>query len=252
MIWIFWRCFIHYIRRLSRDLLGLCIFIALPVLLVFVLSSVALQNTENQIYVNGYNMVSTYVSVGMMLMFQLNGGVYLLNHLNHDFMRPMRWRLRVSPVSTHFLVFAATTASLVFTVLQGIMIMIFTALFFDAYWGNIVITILVIIVVSLISQFINFILFFLVRNVSTAESLSWFISWSMAALGGIMFPLPDNVFFNFMKQYGTPFALGQNIIKESGFLGSSNTNLLICSIILLGLTAILAFIVITMGKRKFD
>lgn len=249
---IFLVSFIHYIRRLSRDIFGLLIFIALPVLLVFVLSTVASQNTEEQFIISGYNMLSSQVAIGMMLMFQLNGGIYLLNYLNQDLIKPMKWRLRVSPVHTYTLVFAATAACLVFTVIQGLFIVIITALFFDAYWGNIGITIMVIIIVSLISQFINFILFFLVRNLSTAEYLSWFISWSMAALGGVMFPLPDHSFFRFMKQYGTPIALGHNMIRGSGSLGSSDVNLMFNFVILLSVMILLAFAVIIIGNRKLD
>ncbi len=247
---IFLVSFNYYMRRLSRDIFGLLIFILLPVILVFVLSTVALQNTGDVAYISGYNMLSSHISIGMMLMFQLNGGIYLLNYLNQDFMKPRKWRLRVSPVHNHTLIFAATAACLIFTVVQGLCIVMITALFFDAYWGNIGITIMVIIIVSLISQFINFILFFLVRNLSTAEYLSWFIAWSMAALGGVMFPLPDNSFFRFMKESGTPIALGRNIIMDSGSLGSHD--IFIKTIILISVAVILAFIVIIMGNRKLD
>ncbi len=247
---LFWISFFHYLRRLSRDAFGLLIFVVLPVVIVYILSMVASQNTEEQIYVSGYNMITTHISLGMLLMFQLNGGVYLLNYLNHDLLRPMKWRLKATPSTTYILVFAGMAACLIFSVFQGILVVVCTALTLDAYWGNLWVTLLVIVIISMISQLINIILFLYIRNLSTAENVSWFISWIMAVLGGLMFSLPDNAFFRFMKQYGTPFSLAQSAVRESGFLGTSFTNMLVCLAALLGITVFLAVIVIALGRRK--
>lgn len=252
MIQLFWVNFFHYLKRLSRDYFGLTIFTVLPVGLVFILSSVVNKNPEGDVYVNGYNMVTTFLATGMMIMFQLNSGLYILNCLNNDLAKAMKWRLKASPAPLNIMILAGTTACLVFSILQGVLIIIFTKLFMAAYWGNIWITLLVLILTSLISQFINIILFLLIRNLSIAEYLSWFISWSMATLGGLMFPLPENKFFNVTKQYATPYALAQNIIKESGFLGSSSEKLVIYLILLILVTIVLAFIVILLGRRKFQ
>ncbi len=247
---LFWVSFFHYLRRLSRGYLGILIFVALPLVIVWVLSFVYSQNTEEQIYVFGYNMISTNISIGMMLIFQLSGGIYLLNYLNHDLIKPMKWRLKASPCATYTLVFSGTAACLVFTVLQGILIVVGTSLLQDAYWGNVWIVIFVIVLVSIISQFLNITLFLYIRNVNTAEYISWFLSWAMAVLGGLIFTLPDNAFFSFMKQYGTPFSLAQSAIRESGFLGTSSTNMLVCIAALLGIAGILAVLVIKLGRRK--
>lgn len=247
---LFWVSFRHYLRRVSRDPFGLLIFVVLPVVLVYILSFVYSQNTTEQIYVDGYNLVSTYIAIGMLLMFQLNGGIYLLNCLNHDLIKPMKWRLKASPCHTDTLVFAGTAACLLFTVLQGLLVVAITALFQDAYWGSLWVVIIVIILISIISQLLNMILLLYIRNINTAEYISWFISWIMAVLGGAMFTLPDNAFFRFMKQYGTPFSLAQSAIRESGFLGTSSTNMIICLTALLGITVILAIAVILLGRRK--
>ncbi|KAF0194146.1 MAG: ABC transporter [Bacillota bacterium] len=247
---LFWVSFRHYLRRVSRDPFGLLIFVVLPVALVYVLSLVYTQNATEQIYVEGYNMASTYIAIGMMLMFQLNGGIYLLNFLNYDLMKPMKWRLKASPCPTYTLVFAGITACLIFTVLQGLVVVACTALFLDAYWGNLWIAAVVIVLISLISQMLNMILFLYIRNLNTAEYISWFLSWSMAVLGGLMFALPNNSFFNFMKQYGTPFSLAQSAIRESGFLGASVINMWICLAALMGITAILAVTVVKLGRAR--
>ncbi len=251
MTWsLFKTGFSHYLRRLSRDPIGILVFVVLPVVLVYILSFVYTQNTTEQIYVSGYNMVSTHIAYGMMLMFQLNGGIYLLNCFNHDLIKPMKWRLKASPCHTYTLIFAGAAACLVFTILQGIIIVASTSLFLDAYWGNLWIVLLVIGLVSVISQLLNMILLLYIRNISTAEYISWFLSWAMAVLGGLMFPLPDNALFRFMKQYGTPFSLAQTVIRESGFLGTSLMDMWICLGMLAGFTVILAIIVIVLGRRK--
>lgn len=242
--------FRHYLRRLSRDFFGLLIFVVLPVVLVWVLSSVYTQNAEEQIYVDGYNMISTRIAVGMMLMFQLIGGIYIINHLNHDLIKPMKWRLKSSPLPTHGFIFAGAVACLIFTVLQGLIIVACTTLFLDAYWGNLWVAVLVIVLISFISQMLNMVLLLYVRDVNTADTLSWFLSWAMAALGGLMFSLPDNAFFRFMQQYGTPFSLAQSAIRESGFLASSSVNMWIYIVALMGIAAILAVVVIPLGRRK--
>ncbi len=250
MRYLFWVNFGHYLRRVSRDPFGLLIFVVLPVALVFVLGFAYTQNTTETIYVDGYNMASTYIAVGMMLMFQLNGGIYLLNCLNHDLIKPMKWRLKASPCPVHISIFAGIAACLLFTVLQGLLVVVSTALLLDAYWGSLWVTVSVIVLISIISQLLNIILLLYVRKVSTAESISWFISWAMAVLGGMMFTLPDNTFFRFMKHYGTPYSLAQRAIRESGFFGTSFATALVCLAALMGITAIMAAVVVILGRRK--
>lgn len=247
---LFWISFKYYLRRASRDPFGLLVFVVLPVVLVYILSFVYTRNPDEQIYVAGYNMISTHIAVGMMLLFQLNGGIYLLSFLNNDLLKPMKWRLKATPCHAHTFVFAGTAACLLFTVFQGLMVVAATALFSGAYWGSLWMTVLVIVIISMISQLLNMVLLMLIRNISTAEYLSWFIAWCMAALGGLMFPLPDNAFFRFMSQYGTPFALARSAIMESGFLGTSYLTMWICVLVLLLITLILAALVIVLGRRK--
>lgn len=249
---IFFVGFRNNLRRASRDPLGLLIFVVLPIFLVFILSFVYTPNNSEEVFVSGYNMIASYIAVGMMIMFQLNGGVYLLYTFHHDLMRPMKWRLRSTPCPTYILVFSGTAACIIFTVLQGLLIVLFTSVLFKAYWGNLLITLFVILLLSIISQFINMILLLTIRNLSTAEYLSWFFSWIMAVLGGLMFALPDNSFFRFMKVYGSPYSLAQTAIKESGFQGTSISNLFISIGALVGIMILLAGIVIILGRRKIQ
>lgn len=244
--------FQYYLRRIAREPLGLIIFVVLPVLLVFILSFVYTQDKSKEIFVSGYNMVASYLAIGMTLMFQLNGGLYLLNIFYHDLMKPMKWRLRSTPCPTYTMIFAGIAACIIFTVLQGLMIVFLTSVFFDAYWGNLFVSFVVILFLSIISQLINMILLITMRSLSTAEFFSWFLSWIMAVFGGLMFPLPDNSFFRFMKEYGSPFSLAQTAINESGFLGTSVANLLLSMAVLFGIVLLLAVIVIQLGRRKLQ
>ncbi len=242
--------FRHYIRRMIRGWFGLFIFIVLPVVIAALISFIYSQNTTENIYANGFNMVSTRISIYMMLLFQLNGGIYLLDFLNHDLFKPMKWRLKASPCQTHTLIYAGTVACTVFTTLQGLLIIAASTLLLDAYWGNLWVTILVVIFISLISQLMNMLLFVLVRNVSAAESLSWLIASIMAMLGGVMFSLPDNAFFRFMKEYGTPYSLAQSAILESGFPGTSETGVWVYLTGLFGIVVLLCMLAVPIGRRK--
>lgn len=249
---IFIVAFRNYLRRVSRDPLGLLIFVVLPIFLVFILSYIYNQNNPVEAYVSGYNMAASYVAMGMMVLFQLNGGVYLLYTFHHDLMKPMKWRLRSTPCPTYTLLFAGTAACIIFTFLQGVLIVIVTSVLFKAYWGNLWITLIVILLLSIISQFLNMILLFTMRNLTAAEYLSWFLSWIMAVLGGLMFPLPDNSFFRFMKLFGSPYSLSQTAIREAGILGTSVSNLIISMGALIGIVILLAGIVIILGRRKLQ
>lgn len=247
---LFWLNFRNYFRRSNRDPFGILIFVVLPVILVYVLSYVHNQNTDEQIYVMGYNMASSYIAVAMMLLFQLNGGIYLIQYLNNDLVDAMKWRLKASPCHTHTMIYGAVAACLLYTILQGILIVAITAFFMDAYWGNLWITVLVILMISIIAQLIGMILLIIFRNVTTAEYISWFIGWVMAIFGGMIFTLPDHTFFKFMKEYGTPFSLAQSAIRESGFMGNSLGNMYACLAALLTIIVALGAVVVVLGRRK--
>lgn len=247
---LFWLNFRHYLRRLFRDPFSLLMFTALPILLVLILGYVYTRNSTEELYVNGYNMASTYLSMGMMLMFQSSSGIFLLACLNHDLVGPMRWRLHASPCATRVSVFSAAAACLIFTILQGLVIVACTAWFLDVYWGNIWITMATILIISVISQLISMILLMFTRNVSAADYVLWGVSWASAILGGFMFPLPDHAFFRFMERYGTPFSLSLYAIQESGFLGTSIVNSLINLAILGIVTVAMGVVVVLLGRRR--
>lgn len=242
--------FRHYFRRCSRDPFSLLVFIGLPVIISGILSYVYSRSQAGEIYVNGANMVATHISIHMMLLFQLNGGLYLLNYLHYDLLRPMKWRLKATPCETHAVVLAAAFSCSVFTTLQGLLIVGFTSWLFDAYWGSFWITALTVLLISLISQLLSMLLLVLTRSVGTAEGISWALSTGMAILGGLMFTLPDNAFFRFMQTYGTPYSLARHAILESGFMASSAASIGTFFAGLLGILVLLCLATVPLGRRK--
>ncbi|TCT16129.1 ABC-2 family transporter [Natranaerovirga pectinivora] len=247
---LFLVAFKQYFTRLTRDPFGLAIFTGLPVLLVVILGMVYTQNATEEIYHNGYNMANTYIGTGMLLMFLSMSGIYLLNYLDFDFNKNMKWRLRSLPCSTHILVFAATVACTVFMIIQGVLVVGITTFFLDAYWGNIGVTLSVVILMSIFSMFLNIILFFYVKNLRIAETFAWGIAWGMGVFGGLMFDLPNNAFFTFMREYGTPYALGHKAIMSSGFIEPSYTNVWIGLIGLFLIVVLFGLLVALLGRRK--
>ncbi len=242
--------FLHYLRRSLREPFTLIIYIVLPVIISGVLNSIYTWNPSGNTSLNGYNMVATYISVGMMLLFQLSGGLYLLNYLYYDLMRPMKWRLKAAPGETAIIIYAAASCCTVFCAVQGLLIVGLTSWLFNAYWGNMFITVLTIFLVSLIAQMLGMLLLLLTRSVGVSEGIVWTLSNGMACLGGMLFPLPDNAFFGFLKIYGTPFSLANSAIFESGFLKSTETSPWIFLLILLGIAVTLCLIAIPLGRRR--
>ena len=242
--------FRHYLRRSLREPFTLMIYIALPVVISGVLNAIYTWNPSGSTSLNGYNMVATYISVGMMLLFQLSGGLYLLNYLYNDLMRPMKWRLKAAPGETAVIIYAAASCCTIFCALQGLLIVCLTAWLFNAYWGNLFVTVLTIFVVSIISQMLGMLLLLLTRSVGVSEGIVWALSNAMAALGGMLFPLPDNALFGFVKIYGTPFSLASSAIFESGFLKSTQNSPWIFVLILLGIAGTLCWIAIPLGRRR--
>lgn len=242
--------FRFYITRMIRSWFGLFVFVVLPVLISAVISMIYSQNAVEEIYVNGYNMVSTYISIYMLLLFQLNGGTYLLDFINRDLLKEMKWRIRVSPNPHFIFIFICILACTIFTTLQGVLIIISSSLLLDVYWGNIWIAVCVVVLISIISQLLNMLFLLLTGNAGTAESLSWSLSTVMVVLGGAVFNLPDNVFFRFMKDYGSPYSLANRAILESGFLKTSRVGSWFYLILLLVIVIILALVTIIIGRRK--
>lgn len=239
-----------YLRRMLRDPLGLLIFTVVPLFIVWVLSFVYSNSTEENIFVSRYNMVTTHLAIHMMILFQLNSGIYLLNYLHYDFAKSMKWRLRSTPCPTHTFIFSCIAACSIFNIAQGLLIVGFSAIFMDVYWGNPWVTLLIVMLISLFSQLLNILLFLFVKNLGLAETLSWFFSWIMAVLGGMMFSLPDTAFFTFMKTYGTPYSLAQTAIKSSGFIDPSISTVWICIAALVFIILLFAGLVIRLGRRK--
>jgi hypothetical protein len=243
--------FKHYFTRLIRDPFGLAIFTVLPILLIWLLGSIYTSNAQDEIYVQGYNMVTTHIGIGMLLLFSLNGGAYILHYLSHDFSKNMKWKLKSTPCPIHILAFASILSCTFFMFVQGLLVIAITHFFLDAYWGNLWVTLLVVLTTSIFSTLINIIFFFTTKSLTLAETISWVSAWIMAALGGLMFDLPQNAFFEFMKVYGTPFALAQTAIKSSGFVAPSVSTTILCVAILSLLNILLGIIVFYLGRRSF-
>lgn len=247
----FWVSFHLYLRRAVRDWLGWILFIILPIGIVVVLSLIGSNGDTPNYIQNGYNMPATHASVGIVLMFQLIAGGYLLHYFKHDFFGTIKWRLRAAPCPVHNHIFTGIAACTIFTVLQGLFVAASTAIFLNAHWGNWAITVLSILLISLIAQLVNTVLLLIIKSANNAGFLSWAIAYVMTALAGVLFALPDNSFFAFTQKYGTPVALAKTLIMESGKLrGLGNHAIPICLVALSGYIICFAVVAIILGRRK--
>jgi ABC-type multidrug transport system permease subunit len=211
--------FSHYLKRTLKEPVGLGILVGLPVILIVILSGVYNNNFEGNVYVDGFNMISTNIAIPMMVSFQFFGGSILLDHLHADFRSTRKSRLFATPIkNSHFLA-GAFLGSLLASFVQGVLVLIISSLFLKAYFGNLWITLTVMLISGMIAQLLVLIWFILFPKKSTAEAFVQITSWGMMIGSGFTFGTPEapNALQEFLMTY-LPLSLGINAIMDSGFI----------------------------------
>lgn len=211
--------FSHYLKRTLKEPVGLGILVGVPVTLIVILSGVYSNNFEGDVYVDGFNMISTNIAIPMMISFQFFGGSVLLDYMHADFRSTRKARLFSTPVkNSHFLA-GAFLGSLLASFVQGVLVLIISSLFLNAYFGNLWITLAVLLTSSMFAQLLVLIWFILFPKKSTAEAFIQISSWAMMIGSGFTFGAPEapNALQEFLMTY-LPLSLGINAIMDSGFV----------------------------------
>lgn len=173
---------------------------------------------EDPFVFGDYNVTASTTMPIFLLAFQFFNMGIMLHYLYHDLKGDMRWRLRATPNSTLSYVLPAFTASWLFSVLLGLVIVAASVLFLGAYLGSLLVTLVVLLLVSLFASFLAMLLFLFIEKFSLANTLVYVISFALMILSGMFFSLGDGAFGDFFSQYGTPLVLGQHAIIYAGGL----------------------------------
>ncbi|MCL2201316.1 MAG: ABC transporter permease [Oscillospiraceae bacterium] len=244
----------NYFKRFFRDYKENMLLLIIPIGLTIVYSLF-----ESPEVVPGYNTQSSFAMVIIMIGFQFFNGGIMLHYLYRDLRGDMKWRLRSTPQELMSFVLPAFVANWLFSVVLGIIIIVISVAFLNAYVGSFLILGLVLLFVSLIASFVAMLIFFLTKKYNAANGLIYVVSFGHFILSGQFFiPLGSGAFAQFMFSYGTPISLGLRAVTYSGamrnimFLGPAmregqdwfNIG------ILAALAVVLGVITIVVGKVK--
>lgn len=214
--------FKFHILRVSKELLGHLILVFLPILLIsffyyvnssaILTSGAAINTTE----------VSTVLTIGFALTFQIYGSAISFETFGHDFLSPIHDRLLAAPVSPRKIVFSVLFTGIVVSFLQTIVIVIFNQLF-----GTVIL--------------------FLTKKVKTATAITSLYGVLAPIIMQLYFPLPDTKIFNLLEKYLTPISLAKT--ATFGILNQNYRDLL-AGLIPLMILIVILFILIKPLSRK--
>ena len=238
--------FRHYLMRALKDPQTVLILVMLPLGIVAITSMI--ETGEN--FVNGYNITATFNAVFNFTAFQFFSGAWLIHYLHTDFSRDVRWRLQSAPVSRLTFFFAATAGIWVFTILQGLLIIAVTSVFFNAYWGNPLILAAVLLIISVMAQLVSILIFLFTRTLHSGNAVIMVFIFGMMIISGMMFSLGSSAAAVFLRTHGTPLSLASRAILYSGFILDDMDSALFNIAVLSVIVVVMCAAVVIFGRRR--
>ncbi|MEK3735135.1 ABC transporter permease [Paenibacillus sp. FSL M8-0334] len=231
--------------RLIREPIGQLLLLVLPLIIISVIGTVITGPIEGMDGVPSIDWMTTITIFTV----QFFGGTYLMSLLNDDLLQTRKWRTYSLPIHVAFYSSSLILACALFSTLQGFVMVLFTKWVFGVQWGSLGWVLLVLAVFSLFAQFIHLALVLSIKSFKLSERVSEIIGLGLLVLTGLMFPLPDHAFFNWMSSYGNPVMLGQRAV--TGMLPEGDAARAGVSLALLaGITAFFMIISFILGRRR--
>lgn len=235
----------YALRRMMRSWLAHLLLIAVPLCVISVLGLVLRGTTNAQYGVPGLD----WISVGLVISFQLFGGSYTIAYFKDDFFSPRRWRLAALPMDVGTYGISLLLASALTSVFQGLVLVLFTQWVYGVTWGPIGWVMLVLLVMSLQSQLASLVFTLSANSYKLAERLSEVYGIGSMVFAGMIFTLPDTPFFQFMSTYGNPVSLGMSAVF--GMTDGSPAGRIALSVgLLLAAAAAFAAVALLLGRRR--
>ena len=241
-----------YVSRLCRDVKEVALLTVIPIGLTIINGLF-----EAPIVLYDYNVLTSINMPSLLLAFQFFNMGIMLYFLYKDFRGDMRWRLRAAPVSLFSFILPAFVANWIFSIMLGIVIILISVLFLNAYLGNLLVFAAVLLIVSLMATFLSMLIFLFTRTYRAANGLVYVISFGLMILSGFMVPVGDSAVMRFFATSGTPLSLGQRAIIYSGAIndvlpagGRGMEQSLINIGILAAVTLVIAVVTIITARRR--
>ena len=210
--------FKHYFKRSLIEPLGIIMLIIFPIIIILINLAVV-TGFQDAVYVNGYNLTASSISIIIVVFFQFFGGSYIAAYIKEDIKGAISWRLFSAPVRSNTFVLAAAAASWLISLVQGLFVVVFVVLFLNVSWGSIPVLLLTLAALSAISQCMYLLCTILPKKKGTASALPQLISWAMILASGNMINFGSNAVLDFLGSIPSPIVLGNRALWGAGIVG---------------------------------
>lgn len=191
-----------YLFRLLKDYLGHIILIGLPLVLITLMVSI----NRNVPGAPPVEEASLYIGLIYILMFQGFGAAYTFEGLEHDFFRPFKDRLLMSPLHPMRFVYANLFFSTLVSYAQSLLLLGYIVLVFGAEIPNLLGVLGILFIAVLFAQLLAALFIFLFKKAARAQlAITIYIIAGMA-LAGFFVPLPESPFTLWARTYSSPLA----------------------------------------------
>ncbi|MBD2867134.1 ABC transporter permease [Paenibacillus arenilitoris] len=197
--------------RLVRNYIGLLLLLIVPIVMLTIFSLIlsGMTNEEGNPYFNE-------TALTMVLTFQLFGGSSVMHYLNYDLFTLNRERMFVAPFNRTMYALSIMIFGSIFSVLLGIVLMIYSQYVLGMVWNNWAWTIYLITLMSVLSSIVCVIFTCVVKKFKLAGRLSEIYGVGFVMLAGLFFPMPQNAVFDFLGSYGNPLTLSIGAVRAGG------------------------------------
>jgi len=191
-----------YTLRLLKDKVGHLILIGLPLVLITIM--VAL-NEEN-IPAGEFDDMVLYIGLTYIVMFQGFGAAYTFEGLEHDFYKPFRSRLLVSPVNPIKFVFSQIGLSIIVSFIQSLLLVGYLVVMYGINIPNLAGVILALLLGVILSQLLASIIIFLVKKANLAQAIITVYIIIAMLVGGFFVSFSESSLTSFLEQFSSPLA----------------------------------------------
>ncbi len=227
--------------RMLRDYIGHIALILFPIVLISIFAYIYQDVAE------GRGHVVAFLTTGFVLMFHYFAAQYSVEFIYKDLGTPMKDRLLASPKNIALFPLIAIALSSVIAFIQSLIVLLYATVILNADFPSLIALLPIFFLAILIAQ--------LIAGIITLVTKSSAIGSGSAIGMGILFPflaqfnspLPDNIFLNFMRDFGTPVSLAMTSIN--GVNSGDMQDATIAIIVMIGLIGGLSLMVLTLTRR---
>jgi len=217
--------------------------------------------TDGGRIINGFNVGATDNATFNAIFFMFFSGMIVTDYLYSEFRTDLRWRLMATPIRFSKFVTSAIVASMIVTIINTIIVLVFSRFVLDAYLHNIFITSAVLLTMGIFVTLFGVLCFMLIPNKGTTTAI--IMAFAFLQLLPLQFNMIDPTrgvigVANFLPVYAAGGAMMYSggmwaQFVDGNFVGvfdADMTRALIHLGILVGYTVIVAIAVAIVGRTR--